>query len=116
MHSRTCNLVTSQSTAQTLQQYLRVQPSKAHEPCFVLQAGNGQYSRGAEKALTEAQLVDLPNTGAFVLPLAAHTFLVGLLVIEQLAPPIQPVPSTAADVVQPAQLAAVSPGKQLNAN
>ena len=51
----------------------------------MVQAGNGASSRGAEKALTEAQLVDLPDTGAFVLPLAAHTFLVGLLVIEQMA-------------------------------
>ncbi|KAL0034387.1 hypothetical protein WJX77_012440 [Trebouxia sp. C0004] len=52
---------------------------------FLGLAGTGASSRGAEKALTEAQLVDLPNTGAFVLPLAAHSFLVGLLVIEQLA-------------------------------
>ena len=52
---------------------------------MIVQAGTGASSRGAEKALTEAQLVDLPNTGAFVLPLAAHSFLVGLLVIEQIA-------------------------------
>lgn len=52
---------------------------------FLGLAGTGASSRGAEKALTEAQLVDLPNTGAFVLPLAAHSFLVGLLVIEQIA-------------------------------
>lgn len=50
-----------------------------------LQAGACASSRGAERALTQAQLVDLPNTGAFVLPLAAHSFLVGLLVIEQIA-------------------------------
>ena len=56
-----------------------------HAATIIVQAGTGASSRGAEKALTEAQLVDLPNTGAFVLPLAAHSFLVGLLVIEQIA-------------------------------
>jgi len=56
-----------------------------HAATMIVQAGTGASSRGAEKALTEAQLVDLPNTGAFVLPLAAHSFLVGLLVIEQIA-------------------------------
>ena len=50
-----------------------------------MQAGNAKSARGAEMALTQAHLIDLPNTGALVLPLAAHTFLVGLLVIEQLA-------------------------------
>lgn len=58
---------------------------------FLGLAGTGASSRGAEKALTQAQLVALPNTGAFVLPLAAHSFLVGLLVIEQIAlVPLQP--------------------------
>jgi len=56
-----------------------------HATTMLVQAGTAASSRGAEKALTEAQLVDLPNTGAFVLPLAAHSFLVGLLVIEQIA-------------------------------
>ncbi len=56
-----------------------------HATTMPVQAGTAASSRGAEKALTEAQLVDLPNTGAFVLPLAAHSFLVGLLVIEQIA-------------------------------
>ena len=49
-----------------------------------MQAGDGLSPRAAETALARAQLVDLPNIGALVLPLAAHTFLVGLLVIEHL--------------------------------
>ena len=53
-----------------------------------------QVGSGAEKALAEAQLVDLPNTGAFVLPLAAHGFLVGLLFLEQVARPSEPAPCT----------------------
>ena len=53
-----------------------------------------QVGSGAEKALAEAQLVDLPNTGAFVLPLAAHGFLVGLLVLEQVARPPEQAPCT----------------------
>lgn len=39
-------------------------------------------AHGAEEALTQAQLVDLPHSGGLVLPLAAHGFLVGLLVVE----------------------------------
>ena len=50
----------------------------------LMQAGNGLSPRAADAALAGAQLVDLPNIGALVLPLAAHTFLVGLLVIEHL--------------------------------
>lgn len=38
--------------------------------------------------------MDLPNTGAFVLPLAAHGFLVGLLVLEQAARPSEQAPCT----------------------
>lgn len=81
-----------------------------------MQAGNGHSSRGAEKALAEAQLVDLPNTGAFVLPLAAHSFLVGLLVIEQIAQASDEVPDTISGASQPAQLPATISGKSLSQN
>lgn len=79
--------------------------------CLVLQAASGNSSRGAEKALAEAQLVDLPNTGAFVLPLAAHSFLVGLLVIEQIVHSPDESSRTIASVVQPAQMSATLSGK-----
>ena len=81
--------------------------------CRLLQAGSGDASRGAEKALAEAQLVDLPNTGAFVLPLAAHSFLVGLLVIEQIVQSPDQTSGTMASVVQPAQMSATISGKHL---
>ncbi|KAL3132741.1 hypothetical protein ABBQ32_009244 [Trebouxia sp. C0010 RCD-2024] len=57
----------------------------------------GLVANGAEKALADAQLVDLPNTGAFALPLAAHGFLVGLLVLEQI---VRPKPALCTNMMQ----------------
>ena len=50
--------------------------------------------------------MDLPNTGAFVLPLAAHGFLVGLLVLEQVARPPEQAPCTS--ISQSGQIAGSS--------
>lgn len=47
-----------------------------------MQVNDAASAHGAEEALAQAQLVDLPHNGGLVLPLAAHGFLVGLLVIE----------------------------------
>ncbi|KAL3157065.1 hypothetical protein ABBQ38_001312 [Trebouxia sp. C0009 RCD-2024] len=63
----------------------------------------GQVANGAEKALADAQLVDLPNTGAFALPLAAHGFLVGLLVLEQI---VWPKPALCTNMMQTGHMAA----------
>lgn len=69
-----------------------------------------QVANGAEKALADAQLVDLPNTGAFALPLAAHGFLVGLLVLEQI---VWPKPALCTNMMQTGHMAASRRGKFL---
>lgn len=65
-----------------------------------MQVGNAASAYGAEEALAQAQLVDLPHNGGLVLPLAAHGFLVGLLVIEGIS----------AQATLPGQATATTPG------
>ena len=67
---------------------------------LAMQVGNAASAYGAEEALAQAQLVDLPQNGGLVLPLAAHGFLVGLLVIEGIS----------AQATLPGQATATAPG------
>lgn len=59
-----------------------------------MQVGCAASAYSAEEALAQAQLVDLPHNGGSVLPLAAHGFLVGLLVIEGFSAQEPPVSQT----------------------
>lgn len=72
-----------------------------------------QVGNGAEKVLADAQLVDLPDTGGFVLPLAAHGFLVGLLVLQQVVCPSSQ--ALCSNNVQTGYMAASRTGKYIAA-